>query len=93
MVLVHEAFTCGRLRAARLKASPTMLQGTPDWTTVHIMVHEGVLPDPEFVQAIQHAPSPQDVSNLRRFLSMCTYYDPSLSRCTQTTVRAALRVQ
>lgn len=75
MVVLDEVFT--RLRAAGLKASPAKCElGMEQLLYLgHIVTREGVLPDPQNVQAILAATPPQDVSELRRFLGMCTYYD------------------
>ena len=74
-MILDEVFT--RLRAAGLKASPNKCElGMEQLLYLgHIVTREGILPDPQNVQAILDATAPTDVSQLRSFLGMCTYYD------------------
>ena len=75
LTILDEVFT--RLRAAGLKASPSKCElGMEQLLYLgHIVTREGILPDPQNVQAILDAKAPTDVSQLRSFLGMCTYYD------------------
>ena len=75
LTFLDEVFT--RLRAAGLKASPNKCElGMEQLLYLgHIVTREGILPDPQNVQAILDATAPTDVLQLRSFLGMCTYYD------------------
>lgn len=52
----------------------------------HLLTSQGLLPDPEKIQAILQMPEPEDVTALKRFLGMVTYlakFMPHLSEMTE----------
>lgn len=52
----------------------------------HLLTSQGLMPDPEKIQAILQMPEPEDVTSLKRFLGMVTYlakFMPHLSEMTE----------
>ena len=65
-----------RLRAAKLKLSPqkcTLLQREVKFLG-HIIGSAGVSTDPEKTRAVETWPTPTNLSELRSFLGLCSYY-------------------
>ena len=65
-----------RLREAKLKLSPkkcTLFQREVKFLG-HIVSKAGVSTDPEKLQAVRAWPRPSNVSEVRRFLGLCSYY-------------------
>ena len=52
----------------------------------HLLTSQGLMPDPEKIQAILQMPEPDDLTALKRFLGMVTYlakFMPHLSQMTE----------
>ena len=65
-----------RLKAAGLKLNPKkchLLQKQVSYLG-HVVSKDGITTDPEKIQAVSNWPRPVNVSQLRSFLGMCSYY-------------------
>ena len=74
--LEHLNRVFAKIRTAGLKLQPNKcaFARTQVRYLGHIVSREGIEPDPEKVRAIREFPRPSNISDLRRFLGMASYY-------------------
>ncbi|KAL7839003.1 hypothetical protein SRHO_G00256610 [Serrasalmus rhombeus] len=100
-----EALACleqviGAIKAANLRLHPKkclLLQRKVQFLG-HVVSGDGVATDPEKVQSVRHWPTPRDVSELRSFLGLASYYRSNadtLSRrpCLEVECRYCARLE
>ena len=71
---LKEVFT--RLRGAQLRLKPKKCQLLRDRVLFlgHVVSEAGIEPDPQKTEKIRNYPTPTDVTSLRRFLGLASYY-------------------